>query len=181
MQAIAAEKTSHAQTRRWALTASAAAAVLVIGFAGYRAMLPPKTSGAFAAAALDHHAEIVQGQPRRWRTDSASVSELAARKGISSAMISRIAPAGYQFQEAKLCRLDGIVYLHLVYADAAGNRKFSVFLNGQDQRRIEKVYASRVGAEHVAGFEDGHVKAMVVTDQSGDAALKFAQFAASVI
>jgi anti-sigma factor RsiW len=172
---------SRAPAWRWTLTAAAAAALLMTGYGGYRALLPPKVSPAFAAAALDHHTEIVEGQPRRWRTDIASVSDLAAREGISISLISRIAPADYHFQQARLCRLDGVIYLHLVYSDSTGARNFSMFLNGQNQDHIAKLYASSLGAEHVAGFEDGHVRAMVVTDQSGDAALQFARFAASVI
>jgi len=180
-QSIAAQATSRRSARRWALTAVAAAAVVVIGYAGYWALLPPKPSPAFAAAARDHHMEIVEGQPRRWRTDIASVSDLAAREGISTAAISRIAPPDYHFQQARLCRLDGVIYLHLVYSDNTGTRTFSMFLNGQNQNHVGKVYASSLGAEHVAGFEDGHVTAMVVTGQAGDAALKIARFAASAI
>jgi hypothetical protein len=172
-----------AQRRRaWSL-ALAAAAVVAVGaaiFAGYGEVSARNAVRLVAAAAKDHRIEIVDGQPRRWQTDLASINELALREGISSAMIPAIAPAGYYFREAKLCRLDGAVYLHLVYSDGTGSRKVSVFLDGEDSS-YEKIYGVTVGAEHVAGFENGHCRVVIVTDQAGDAALRFAQYAARVI
>jgi len=181
LQSIDAGSVPRPSAWRWGMAAAAVLAVGVIGFAGYRAMLAPQATGVFAAAARDHYAEIVDRQPRRWRTDLASVNELAVREGLSLAVIPAMAPAGYHFQRAKLCRLDGAIYLHLVYSDAAGSRNLSIFLDGQDQSHLAKVNAASLGAEHVAGFEDGHVRAVIVTDQSGDAALQFARLAASVI
>ena len=185
MARIEAGNASQTKAWRWSAAAAAIAAVLVlgltIGYTGYRAMVPPKATGVFAAAARDHRMEIVDRQPRRWRTDLASVNDLAAREGISTGIVSKIAPAGYRFQQAKLCKLDGVLYLHLVYSDSSGAKNFSVFLDGQDQHHVEEIYASRLGAEHVAGFETDRLRAVIVTDQSGDAALTFARFAASVI
>jgi anti-sigma factor RsiW len=183
-QFIAAETSSRATAWRWGFAGAGIAAVAVMGVFGYRAAFPHSVpaSGTFAAAAEDHRMEIVEKQPRRWRTDLTSVSELAAREGISTSMISAIAPPDYHFQEGKLCRLDGRIYLHLVYSDSTGNRNYSVFLDGQSSSGGRRgVYSSNVGAEHVAGFESGPLKAMVVTDQSEEAARQFARFAASVI
>jgi anti-sigma factor RsiW len=187
LQTIAAEK--RPGTWRWGLTAAGIAAALVAGVTGvlgYRAAFSHNfatvATGAVAAAARDHRMEIVDRQPRRWRTDLASVNELAAREGISTAMIAAIAPADYHFQEGKLCKLDGQIYLHLVYSDLTGKRNFSLFLDRQNDGTGKKaIYSASLGAECIAGFAKDRHNAMVVTDQSPDAALQFARFAASVI
>jgi hypothetical protein len=178
LHSIAAKSAHRPRVFRWAL---ATAAVLALGVTGYRSLLTAKANGTFVAAAKDHHTEVIDKSPRKWRSDLVAVDQLAVREGVSSAMIQAIAPPGYHFEQARLCRLDGTVYLHLVYSDAAGKRDFSVFLDGKDRSHDEKIYAASIGAEHVAGFEDGHVKAVIVTDQSGDSALRFAQYAVSVI
>jgi anti-sigma factor RsiW len=185
LQNIAAGSKDRRRTWRGGL---AAAAILVVGvsvgytgYRGYRAIRPSQPSEEFAAAARDHHTEVVDGQPRKWRMDLVSVSDLALREGVSNAMIRAIAPAGYHFRQARLCKLHGTLYLHLVYADTTGDQNVSVFLDGQEPGRAEKIYAASVGAENVAGFQNGHIRAVIVTDQSGDAAVRFARFAASVI
>jgi len=53
--------------------------------------------------------------------------------------VAKVAPQGYELNRARLCMLDGRVYLHLVYAGNAG--EFSVFLR---QRSTEVL--SRRGA-----------------------------------
>jgi hypothetical protein len=137
----------------------------------------------YAAAARDHRWEIVDGQHRKWLTDRASIKALAARQGVSESAIAAIAPAGYQLVEGKLCRLDGHVFLHLVYANGFAN--FSVFLRRPDGKapvgtghRIDVVTQ---GAEHIAGFDDPQLTALIVTEQSGNAALSFANSAAAVL
>ncbi|HWE52803.1 MAG TPA: zf-HC2 domain-containing protein [Bryobacteraceae bacterium] len=166
----------------WGLAAAAVLlAGLAIGYSGNRASLAAETPAGFTAAARDHRIEVAEGQPRKWRADVTAVADIAAREGIPASLVARLAPAGYRFQQGRLCKLDGVVYLHLVYADATGARRFSLYLDRVNQSPVEKVCASSVGAQHVAGFQDKHVKAMVVTEQSGDAALKIARFAASVI
>ena len=186
LQRIGAEKASRTRGWRWGLAPAGIAAALVMGVLGYRATFshePPQTaSGALAAAARDHRMEIVEQQPRRWRTDLTSLNELAAREGISTATISAIAPANYHFQEGKLCKLDGQIYLHLVYSDSTGKQNFSLFLDRQkDTSGVTRIVSAKLGAECVAGFKSGQLNAMVVTDQSADAALQLARFAASVI
>jgi len=179
MQKIAAEKA--ARTRRWGFAAAGIAALLTIGVYGYRTAFRPYANPTFAAAARDHQLEIENHQPRKWRTDLVSVTEVAAREGISTAEITRLAPASYHFEEGKLCMLNGRLYLHLVYTDAAGNRRVSVFLDGRNQSTGTSVNTSSFGTENVAGFSTGSVTAMVVTDQSRAAAREFARYAASAI
>jgi anti-sigma factor RsiW len=177
VQKIAAEKATR--TRRWGFAAAGIAALLTIGVYGY--FFRPGATRTLAAAARDHRLEIEDHQPRKWRTDLVSVTEVAAREGISTSEITRLAPASYHFEEGKLCLLNGRLYLHLVYADAAGDRKVSVFLDGRNQHTGMPVNTSTFGAENVAGFSTGSVTAMVVTDQSRDAAREFARYAAAAI
>jgi anti-sigma factor RsiW len=165
--AVAAQTSS----RRWMFALAGLAAVLLL------AIFLMRARPVYAAAAKDHRLEIVELQPRPWSTDRSAIAALAQRQGVSDSAIDRIAPAGYHLAQGKLCFLDGKIFLHLVYANDAG--KVSVFLRPAD--RIEAVHAESHGAEHVAGFQDQKLSALFVTEQSGDAALRFARSAAGVI
>lgn len=178
---IAPRDASH-NTWRWlpavaGLTALVAAAVIGIGAFSSR----PKP--VYAAAARDHRWEIIDGQPRKWLTDLASIEALAARQGVPNSAIAAVAPAGYRLIEGKLCRLDGHVFLHLVYANGLAN--FSVFLRRPDGKAPvgtdHEIRVATQGAEHIAGFDDMHLSALIVTEQSGNAALAFAKSAAAVL
>ncbi len=154
------------------------AAVLVLLLAVFLMRARP----VYAAAAKDHRLEIVELQPRKWSTDRASIAALAQRQGVPDSVIDRIAPTGYHLAQGKLCFLDGKVFLHLVYANETG--KVSVFLRPADRivyAHDGGVHAESHGAEHVAGFQDRKVSALFVTEQSGDAAMRFARSAAAVI
>ena len=178
---IAPQDASH-DTRRWLLAAAGVAALVTAALAGIHVF----SSGAkpvYAAAAKDHHSEIVDGQPRKWLTDRASIAALAERQGVSESAIAAVAPAGYQLVEGKLCRLDGHVFLHLVYAKGLAN--FSVFLRRPDGkarvRANHEILVVTQGAAHIAGFDDTQLTALIVTEQSGNAALSFAKSAAAVL
>jgi len=109
--------------------------------------------------------EIVDRQPGKWFTDRASIEELARRQGVPGPSIDASAPAGYHLAKGKLCRLDGKIFPHLVYV--------KVYVNGSE--------SETQGAEHIAGFQDREVKALIVTEQSRDAALRLARSVAAVI
>jgi anti-sigma factor RsiW len=170
------------RTRRWLLAMAGVAALVTAAVVGIRAF-PARPKPVYAAAALDHRREIVEGQPRKWLTDRASIQALAARQGVSSTGIAAVAPAGYRLVEGKLCRLDGHVFLHLVYAKGLAN--FSVFLRRPDGKAPvgtdREILVATQGAEHIAGFDDTQLSALIVTEQSANAALNLAQSAASVL
>jgi hypothetical protein len=162
------------------LAAISVAALVLAGVVGIWAFLS-RTKPVYAAAARDHRWEIVDGQPRKWITNRASIYALAARQGVSSSLIAAVAPPGYRLVEGKLCRLDGRIFLHLVYANGLAN--FSVFLRRPDGNvpagTSREILAVTQGAEHIAGFEDPQLSALIVTEQSGNAALAFARSAAA--
>jgi negative regulator of sigma E activity len=94
-----------------------------------------------------------------------------------------VAPAGYRLVEGKLCRLDGRLFLHLVYANGLAN--FSVFLRRPDGKASvgtnRAILVATLGAEHIAAFDDTELSALIVTEQSGNAALAFARSAVAVL
>jgi hypothetical protein len=167
---VVGEPVGPAPLWRWFAVAGVAAALLL-------AVFLMRARPVYAAAAKDHRLEIVELQPRRWSTDRVSIAAMAQRQGVPDSVIDGLAPAGYHLAQGKLCFLDGKVFLHLVYANNAG--ALSVFLRPAD--RIEGVHAERHGAEHVAGFQDQKLNAVFVTEQPGDAAVRFAKSAAAVI
>ncbi len=166
--------------RRLIAAAGIAAAVILIAMLGVRAY-SRQDMPVYAAAALDHRVEIVQGQPRKWLTDRASIDALAGKAGVSDSTVAAIAPAGYRLAQGRLCLLNGRVYLHLVYTNASAN--FSVFLRRPDRRlwRSETIHTATRGAQHVAGFEDRQLSALIVTEQPGDMAMRLARSTAAII
>ncbi len=156
-----------APRRRWIAFASIAAA-LVIGFLAFQASIAQDKM--CAAAASDHRRELVNGEHRTWRTDLAAIAELAGSRGIS---VPQIAPDGYILERGKLCRLNGRVFLHLVYSDGAG--ELSMFLApGGASSTIRNLDS---GAEHVVYFGTPRTSAIIVTDEPGDSAARMARSA----
>jgi anti-sigma factor RsiW len=165
--------------RRWMFAAAGIAAALILAIAGYRAIVLSRTKPVYAAAARDHRMEIVDRQPRKWFTDYAAIEKLAGREGLSGSVAANFAPAGYRLAQGKLCLLDGRVFLHLVYKNDAGD--FSLFLRRSDQADPGAIQTNTFAAEHVAGFQHGPVRALIVTEQPGDSALRLAKLAETVL
>lgn len=180
---------------RGAFIAVAAAVILILVVGLGYALFLSHPAPVYADAAGDHHDEIMDQQPRKWLTEPAAIAELARSHGVSPAAIAAINPAGYQLRCAKICGLNGHPFLHLVFVPDSGSktpsrdREVSVFLCPRLEGLPQSESATEngrtfhtpvVGAEHLACFETNQVTALVVTDQTGDAALKFARSAADV-
>ena len=170
---------SIAPRRGWWIGAgagAAAAAVLLIALWTGRAA--PAPDPVCAAAAGDHHREVVDGRPRTWLRDDAAIQALAAREGIETAAIPRLDAAGLRLDRARLCRLDGSPFLHLVYSD--GRRDVSVFLR-KAAGGASAIRSADSGAEHVAWFETARTRAIVVANQSRATAVGVAHLAQAVL
>jgi anti-sigma factor RsiW len=153
---------------RWIMLAAAAAALVFASILGYRALRPESL---FADAARDHRLEVVEHQPRHWRTDPAEIEKLAARYGLSN---MAVAPVGYRLEHAKMCGLDGKPALHLVYSNSA--QEFSVFVQMRTSS-AEGLRAANVESENVAAFQTDRLKGVVVTAGSSGDCLEFTRFA----
>jgi hypothetical protein len=175
--------------RRWTAAAiGIAAALLLFGF-GYHNLFGRHLAAVYAAAATDHRLEVVEMQPRPWSSGSAQIEALGAGHGIPAPAISALASGSYHLDRAKVCMLDGRVFLHLVFSDGA--QEFSVYLRQRDSSSLpgqvretangKSLHTSDLNHEYVASFETAQLTFVVVTNQSGDAALHFARFASSVL
>jgi anti-sigma factor RsiW len=166
---------------RWLTAAMGIAASLLLLAAGYL-LVPRHVARVYADAATDHRMEVVEQQPRPWMTDPAAIAALGEKLGISDSVPLELA-SGYRFERAKICRLDGRFYLHLVYSD--GSQEFSLFLRQRGTERLSGpiwgfangrfLRASSAGSEHMASFETSHLMAVVATDQPAGAALHLAK------
>ena len=163
----------EARLRRMSI-AVGIAALLVVGIVVHRAV-SVKTASVYAAAAQDHRREVVNHESRRWISEPEQMDALATRQGISAT--APVAIAGYHVEHAKLCRLNGRIFLHVVYSDGA--REFSLFLRQPDAHPTPVQVAGADG-EQVAAFETAHVAAIIVTDRAADAA-EFAALAAAAL
>lgn len=162
--------------RRWVAVA-AVAATLLVGALAVRTALAPGMTPFFAAAARDHHIEIVDAQPREWLTDRNQIGALAGGQGVSLSTLDSIASAGYQLQRIRLCFLNGQIFLHLVYAN--GSEDLSVYL--RRGAGLRNLHTEIQGPEHVAGFQGRQLIALVVTDLPDDTAERFARSAATIL
>jgi hypothetical protein len=169
---------------KW-IAAAGIAAMLAIAVGGYW-FLPNRGPAAMCAdAARDHRVEVVEQQRRNWLKDAAAIDALAARRGLSASAAEAIAPAGYRLERGKLCRLGGRVFLHLVYSNGA--REFSFYLRDSapsetfpgTRRAIGAGLNLDLGAEHVAQVPSARFTALVVTDESQDAARDIARLTAT--
>jgi anti-sigma factor RsiW len=141
----------------WAGAIAATVALLIGGaLAWARWTRPPQF---YAAAALDHKIEVVDRQPRHWRSSDTELAGLAAQNGLQLGQLTALAAAGYRLERAKFCGIDGRRMLHLVFSN--GTREYSVFVSPHDGP-AETVRTSRQGAEEIAGFETGHFRGLVV-------------------
>lgn len=128
-----------------------------------------------AAAAQDHLREVLNHEPRTWASQPEKVGALAARIQMSESAPAAI--EGYRLEHAKLCRLNGRIFLHAVYSN--GSHEFSLFLRQPDSHP-SSVRVTGSGGEEVAAFETSHVAGMIVTDHASEAA-HLAQSAAAAL
>lgn len=172
------------------LAVAASLSAVLLGAGAY--LLSFRTSKLVSDAAIDHHREIVERQPRRWISDSSGIKALASREAVPASALAALAPTGFQLKGARLCLLGGQPFLHLVYATQGGgqHQEISIFLRGADNHRLggrkleivngRRIYASDVAQEQVACFQTAQLIAMFVADDPGQA-LSLARFAATVL
>ena len=180
-------------SRRWVLAVAGIAAIVLLLDVGYRDLFGRHVSRVYAAAATDHRLEVVELHPRQWFADSAQIEILARQMGVPASAISALSSGSYHLNRAKLCRLDGRIFLHLVFSDGA--QEFSVFLRQRDSESLaDRVWETESGkslhvsdpssgqnVEHVASFETAQLTVVVVTDESADQVANIARFASSVL
>ncbi len=151
--------------RRAALGAIAAVLIAAIGIS---LTMRRAADPLYIDAVQDHEDEVVQGKARHWISGEQEIAALAARQGVPKSAIDAVARAGYRIARARLCRLNGRIFLHLVYND--DSHEFSVFLRRADQGEASTTRILRAGSEWVAGLEMPALAALVVTPQRSDAA-----------
>lgn len=152
---------ASAQSRkRWMGAGAIAAGVIAALMGSYALLRPSPAPRSYADAARDHWAEVVEKQPRHWRSGPAEIETLAAQSGLSVVQVEALAPAGYWLEHAKTCGLDGQRMLHLVFTN--GTQEYSLYVRPHQSTK-ERVRIVRSNSEQVAGFETGHFTAFVVT------------------
>ena len=96
--------------------------------------------------------------------------------------LRRVHPAllssGYLLNRGKLCRLDGRLFLHLVYTD--GSHTFSLYLRPENGRAVP-VATADLNGKHLGCSENGEIMAVVVTNESPSAARALAAFAGAAL
>jgi anti-sigma factor RsiW len=128
--------------RRCALAGTGIAAATFMAFVTFASS---RNVGILDATAKDHVAEVIKGQPRKWQA-GADINALARRAGIQTS-IPDLAKDGYALDRARLCKLDGKTWLHLVYKGPV--HEISLYLHpddGEGQSRLATVDGLSLGA-----------------------------------
>jgi anti-sigma factor RsiW len=123
-----------------------------------------------ADAARDYTSEIIKQAPRRWRTDAADIAALETAQGISDSDVRALEKTGYHLERARVCRLAGTPFMHLVYAK--GDREFSVYMKVRGQEPLPDTASTSENLQ-LSSFSRGRVQAVIVT---GATAGECAQF-----
>jgi anti-sigma factor RsiW len=173
--------------RAWVSAAIGIAAAFLLAVAAYL-LVPGRASQVYADAAGDHQDEVVQHSPRRWFTDPSQIDALAQRLGMDVVVPDELA-SGFHLEHAKICRLNGHLYLHAVYTD--GTREFSLFLRPRDDEKFDarvRGFANgrllrecASGNERLASFTTPHLNAVVATGGSASDSLAYAKLASAAI
>ena len=140
-------------------------------------------------AVRDHIAEIVRQGPRHWRFVGSEMESLAMRQGIQPSLLEALGSGKYRLDRAKLCRLDGRVFLHLVYR--SNQDLVSVYLENSNEFGVaphvanvssgHQVTQSQRRGEYVASLSVKGITAIVVSNTSEQAAMSVASLAANAI
>jgi len=168
---IAAER-----ARLWIFMGAAAAVVLAAVSIGI--FQHARGTDIYAELARDHRREVVDQQPRRWRSEPAEIETLIARYGVTAPMVKGFAPTGFRLEHAKTCAMAGKPVLHLVYTD--GSRQFSVYVRQRTGTGF-RAGSTSVDSEQVAAFERDGFEAAIVMVGSGAECLQWARRAASIL
>ena len=170
--------------RRWLFPALATAAAVLLA-AGTAFVVKSRSVAAapviFADAARDHTLEVVNKATRRWRVSVADIATIETSQGVSDHEVKAIEATGYKLQRAKICRLGGKAYIHLVYAK--DGREVSVYLRSRGDQKADgnDAASSTAGNLHLASFAQGQVQAVIVSDAPGADCEKFAKAAQAAL
>jgi anti-sigma factor RsiW len=161
MQQIARERRRKLVWRGVVPGLAAAAAIVAAVLLLTRPHGAPVNPAILADAARDHTVEVIKQTPRRWRTDASDIAVIEKAQGISDSDVKALETTGYRLQRAKICRLGGTPYMHLVYAK--NGREFSVYMRVRGVQQLRDT-ASKSGDLQLAAFSRGRVQAVIVTD-----------------
>jgi anti-sigma factor RsiW len=167
------------RSRRWLWPSVAAAAATLAAVLLLTQHHPVQANPAvFSDAARDHTVEIVQKAARHWRTAPAELAALEDSQGISDADVKAVEATGYRLERAKICRLAGLPYMHLVYAK--DGREFSVYMRATGGKPVPEA-DSTSGNLQLASFARGRVQAVIVTDAPRGDCLQFTRDAEAAL
>lgn len=176
-------------SRRWWLVAAMGLGAVLLLAAGYRGLLSPRVARVYADAARDHQREVVERERRPWYSDPAAISALAQKQGISPSAPFALSSGSFRIERARLCFLDGRIFLHVVYTD--GSHEFSVYfrVRGSEPlpgspREIDDghiVHTSNLGSEQVASLQTKDLTIVAVGDRYSGDALQAVRLAAAAL
>ena len=154
----------------WRLaTVAAAISSIALGLAIWQGISGYQVHLLCADAADDHHTEITMREARRWRATPQEISDLVHRELGAMDVPQTIEGQHLTLSRARVCRLKGSRFMHLVYAN--GEREVSVFLAldkpGEPVKRNDMpgpIHAEEDLKVDVSTFRMGNLVVVVASD-----------------
>ena len=185
---IVRENMRNEHRRRWIFAAATAAMLLCIAAFTLRLFLTQRAVELCTDAAIDHQMEIVEHQTRRWQSTASGMAAVAGVVGIPDSALQNLRVAGYYVDRAKLCRLNGRLYLHAVYTN--GTQELSVYFGRGDASALAgrptkspngvEVFDFESYGQQIASFRRADITTVVVARSTPrHAAFEFANLAAA--
>lgn len=165
------------------------AALLLLVFGGllFYLTLNRADETVYADAADDHVQEVVRKRPLKgWRESPDEIEALAAAQLGDAKAVRRLEFSGFRLTRARVCKLAGERYLHLVYRNEG--REFSVYLRRNNSELPGAVNETANGCDlrlksengfEVAGFQTASLTALIVSDLQRAENLQLAREAAT--
>lgn len=184
-QGVPASRFSFRTIPRWAV-AAAAAALVIIFVAGVWLKRSTPAYPLYSAAIEDHLDEVVLGQPRKWRESQDEIETLAQKRISDGTLVKRLCPPSFRLMRARLCDLDGQVFVHFVYSN--GDRSVSFFARANDDQQLREGVAARQpppveehsqGELRADGFRTDKFTLVIVSDLPASENLRLAREASS--
>ena len=168
----------------------AAAFILAVLLGVAYLMISASSHIVYAAALDDHYEEVVKrASISGWHESTQEIRVFVQQELGDATFLDDLTPSGYQLAQARLCNLDGNVYVHLVYRLVYRNdaRQISIYIKRRDAdlpgATVEVVnncplHTVAINEFEITGFQSPKYTVLLVSDLPHSESLQIARAAA---
>lgn len=152
------------RNRRTLLLAAGSLAIAALA-AGIVSHIAPRVPRLYWEAAADHHREVADSRGNTLASEP--IASLAKGHGVAASVLQALGRDGYQPKKGDVRRLDGRLFLHLLYSD--GTRTFSAYLRPRDRALASAPAEAHLGGEHLVFVQGVRLTLLLVASNAGEA------------